>query len=193
VVRLRRAKEGVDDWDKPAPFCVGAAARRSTSSLDPDMRSFLPIAFLVAVACPAFGTDTVVIGRGISNTFAFKMSCPPDLVCLDAMYQWVIDVKRTVAGPAVKGHVTALVAQHVDATPQIVESTRLFVLRPIQDLPVPDTFGANFYLLAVSPRDNMGRYCLSVNPRDVGLKIDRSRVNIDSNSGNFCFDAVLLR
>ena len=157
------------------------------------MRSYLPFAFLVAVACPAFGTDTVVIGRGISNTFAFKMSCPPDLVCLDAMYQWVIDVKRTVAGPAVKGHVTALVAQHVDATPQIVESTRLFVLRPIQDLPVPDTFGANFYLLAVSPRDNMGRYCLSVNPRDVGLKIDRSRVNIDSNSGNFCFDAVLLR
>jgi hypothetical protein len=157
------------------------------------MRGYLPFAFLVAVACPAFGTDTVVIGRGVSNTFAYKMSCPPDLVCLDAMYRWVIDVKRTVAGPAVKGHVTALVAQHVDATPQFVESTRLFVLRPVQDLPLPDTFGANFYLLSVSPRDNMGRYCISVNPRDVGLKIDRSRVTIDSNSGKFCFDSVLLR
>jgi hypothetical protein len=31
---LRCAKEGVDDWDKPASFVVDATPRRSTSSLD---------------------------------------------------------------------------------------------------------------------------------------------------------------
>jgi hypothetical protein len=31
--RLRLAKEGVDDWDKPASFVVDATARRSTLSL----------------------------------------------------------------------------------------------------------------------------------------------------------------
>jgi hypothetical protein len=30
---LRRARRGVDDWDKTASFCAGAPARRSTSSL----------------------------------------------------------------------------------------------------------------------------------------------------------------
>ena len=157
------------------------------------MRILLSFSLLVAVASPASAIDSVVIGKGVSNTFAYKVNCPPDFVCLDAMYQWVIDVDRTVVGPAAKGRITALVAQHVDATPQFVKSSRLFVLRPIQDLLLPDTFGANFYLLSVSPPDNMGRYCLSVNPGDVGLKIDQSRVTIDSNSGNFCFDSVLLR
>jgi hypothetical protein len=37
--RLRRAKEGIDDWDKVPSFDAGEAPRRSTSSLDGTMRS----------------------------------------------------------------------------------------------------------------------------------------------------------
>jgi hypothetical protein len=109
------------------------------------------------------------------------------------MYQWVIDVKRTVAGPTVNGRVTALIQQHMGATPRFVESVKLFVLRPIPDAALRESSGANFYLVSVSPRDDKGMYCLSVNPRDVGLNIQKSRVTINPNGDGYCFEALLLR
>jgi hypothetical protein len=54
--RLRRAKKGIDDWDKSASLVVGEASRRSTSSLDPIHVRVLIVA-LAIVAAPAFAAD----------------------------------------------------------------------------------------------------------------------------------------
>jgi hypothetical protein len=139
---------------------------------------------------PTFAADSVVIGHGISNSFLSRVPCPAGAVCLDAQYLWVLNSARTVTGPPVNGRVRAISLQHVDATQQFVDSVELFVLRPIKDAALRRSSGAHFYVVSLSPRDSAGRYCLSVRPETVGLRLDSSEVHSDADS--YCFDAHLL-
>jgi hypothetical protein len=111
---------------------------------------------------------------------------------MDASYVWVLDADRTVAGPNVRGRVRAIASQHTDATSQFVKSVELFVLRPIQDSSVRKSSNAKYYLISLSPRDSLGRYCLSVRPADVGLTLDAAEVKVDSSDGHFCFSASAM-
>jgi hypothetical protein len=138
----------------------------------------------------AFARDSVVIGRGISNSFLSKVDCPVGTICLDAQYLWVLISNRTVVGPPVEGQIRAISMQHTDAIQQFVTSVELFVLRPIESATIRSSSGADFYIVALSPRDPAGRYCLSVNPATVGLHLDPTRVR--AAGGSYCFDAQSL-
>jgi len=138
----------------------------------------------------AFAADSVVIGRGISNSFLSNVDCPTGSLCLDARYLWVLASNRTVAGPPVEGQVRAISMQHTDATPQFVGSVELFVLRPIESAALRTSSGADFYIVALSARDSAGRYCLPVDPTTVGLHLDRTKLR--AVHGSYCFDAQLL-
>ena len=165
---------------------------RSTSPLDAMVRALAVLLGAFAVATVAAAADSVVLGHGVSNVFLSAQPCPKDSVCMDASYVWVLDADRTVAGPTVTGRIRAIASQHTDATSQFVKSVELFVLRPIQDSSVRKLSGAQYYLVSLSPRDPLGRYCLSMRPADVGLTLDAAEVTVDSSSGYFCFSASTL-
>jgi hypothetical protein len=158
-------------------------------------------AFLGAVALtsPAVAEDSVVLGHGISNAFLSRQACPQPTdtkfaaICMDANYVWVLDAVHTVAGPSVSGRVRAIASQHVDATDQFVKSVEIFVLRPIDDSALQKSSGATYYLVSLSARDVNGKYCLSVAPKDEGLKLDASEISVDPASGYFCFQATAVR
>lgn len=147
---------------------------------------------VLAFAAPAVAEDSVVIGHGISNAFLSDSLCTEHSLCMDANYVWVLDADRTVAGPSVSGRVRAIASQHTDATGAFVQSVELFVLRPIKDSPLRKSSGAEYYLVSLSPRYSEVRYCLSVKPSDVGLKLSASDVVVDAGRGGFCFPAAAL-
>jgi hypothetical protein len=178
--------------DKSASLLGNAFPRRSTSSLDPVNRAVLILLLGVTLASPALGADTVAIGKGISNSFASDLTCEGETICLDSLYMWIFDATRTVSGPTVKGRTKALIAQHVDATPQFVKSVELFVLRPIEDVKLRRSSGANYYLLSVSPRYADDMYCVSVDPEDLGLNLPKLEVTREAEGGHFCFKRKLL-
>jgi hypothetical protein len=171
---------------------VHALARGpSTSPLDAMVRTAVLLGAL-ALATPVVAADSVVLGHGVSNAFLSKPPCPEHSLCMDALYIWVLDADHTVVGPSVTGTVRAIATQHTDATTQFARSVELFVLSPITNPTLRKSSGARFYLISFSPRDSQGRYCISVNPNDVGLKLDPAEVSVDSGSGGFCFKASVL-
>ena len=163
----------------------------STSPLDAMVRLAVLLGAL-AVATPAMAEDSVVLGHGVSNAFLSHQPCSPDYICVDGNYVWVLDATRTVAGPSVSGRIRAIVSQHTAANSRFVQSVEIFVLRPIDDSALQRSSGAKYYLISLSPRDADGRYCLSVAPKDVGLKLDASAVSVDPASGYFCFKATTV-
>jgi hypothetical protein len=146
------------------------------------------VALLVGV--PAFASDSVVIGHGISNSFLSNGECPVNSLCLDAQYLWILTSNRTIAGPLVNGRVRAISMQHTDATRTFVTSVEFFVLRPIESAAIRSSTGATFYIVSLSPRYPDGRYCLSVDPSTVGLILDPATVL--ATEGSYCFDATGL-
>ena|ERR1700730_11782664 len=145
-----------------------------------------------ALSSGAVAADSVVFGHGVSNKFLAEAPCPGSGLCMDASYVWVIDAVRTIVGPNVAGRVRAIASQHTDATSAFVKSVELFVLRPIKESKLRKSSGAEYYLVSLSPRDSANRYCLSVKPSDVGLKLSASDVVVDADSGGFCFTAAAL-
>ena len=123
--------------------------------------------------------DSVVVGHGISNSYFSDARCAPDLICMEARYLWILDVRRTVSGPSVVGRIRVVASQHTDANEQFVKSVELFVLKPIDDSSLQRTSGARYYLVALSARDSSGNYCLSVDPGGAGLKLDSLQVSVD--------------
>ena len=141
----------------------------------------------------AIAEESVVLGRGISNAYAGDLECSKDSLCLDARYVWELEAKRTVSGPAVRGRVRAIFAQHTDATPKFVRSVELFVLSRIDDPETRERLGADYSGIWLSPRYTGSKYCLPVTPRSVGLAVPESEVMLDPDSGYFCFAKRLLR
>ena len=153
------------------------------------MRIILALAALIGGSC-ALAQDSVVIGRGISNSYLANLSCDAHSICLDAEYLWVLESHRTLVGPSVKGQIRALTIQHADATQKFVSSVELFVLSPITNAADRASSGADFRIIALSARDSSGRYCLNIDPSSIGLHIDAA--NMYKSEGSYCFAARLL-
>src|SRR5437763_799201 len=87
------------------------------------MRRFaILFGFSCAAAVPASATDSVVLGRGLSNAFFDKIECSPTDLCMDSLYVWELDARQTLAGPKVAGRVRAIIAVHGPATSKYVRS-----------------------------------------------------------------------
>ena len=150
------------------------------------------LAIQVAIGCAlpvsALAVDSVVLGRGIKNDFFANIECSANELCMDSLYVWEIDAKRTMAGPRVSGRVRAVISVHGLASSKYVKSVELFVLRPKVNLEASDSNGPQFSLMALSPRYKGGKYCLSMDPRSVGLEVD----SVVSDEGFYCFSRKQL-
>lgn len=141
----------------------------------------------------ALAAESTVLGKGVSNAYAGDVACTDLRSCMQGLFVWELEATRTVAGPPLTGRVRALATQHVDATPKFVRSVELFVVRPIDDPAVREAYGADYYLLALSPRHERSTYCLPMNPADIGLDIPSDEIAVDVDSGYYCFARRLVR
>jgi hypothetical protein len=154
------------------------------------MKCIYVLGLSITLASAAFAADSVVVGRALSDSYAASLPCPKDEICLDALYRWVIDSERTIAGPKVRGRIAAQRSQHADVTDSYLQSLRLFVLRPISEVEAPHSAGVKYYLVSSSPIYEDGKYCISVDPSISGLKLQHVTVG---NDGSYCFDRKLLQ
>jgi hypothetical protein len=136
----------------------------------------------------ALSENSVVLGRGTSNSHVEGRGCVDDLG-MNCWYLWELLANATVAGPRVKGHIRALTLQHTDATSKFVKSVELFILAPLGS---PDPTGATYSILALSPKYPDGKYCVWLDPLELGIPIDKSEVSRDSH-GAYCFSSLLLK
>jgi len=148
------------------------------------MKLFCVFAF-ATLASSAFGADSVVVGRAISNTYSAGLPCGENEICLDSIYLWVIDPAKALAGPKINGRITAETYQHVGVNRHYLRSLRLFVLRPLTEIRDARASDAKYYLVASSPIYKDGSYCISVDPTELGLALKNVRTGSD---GTFCFD-----
>jgi hypothetical protein len=146
--------------------------------------------YLATSASGAFATNSVVLGRGVSNTGLMDLGCVDDLG-MNCWFIWELDAKSTVSGPIVKGRVKALALQHVEATRTFVQSVELFVLSPISESDSLWATGARYTILALSPQRAGGSYCLWLDPNDLSVPVEKAKVTVDA-SGQYCFKRRLL-
>jgi hypothetical protein len=147
---------------------------------------------LVAVLClatePALAADEfVVLGEGLSNSYLGDIVCDARSSCLDGRYLWTIRVTRTVVGPPLPAILRFVALQHTTATAEFVRSTELFVLSRADASATQSGADAEFSLLALSPRYEGDRYCLVLDPADLGLLVRRDHITRDPQRGGFCF------
>jgi hypothetical protein len=155
------------------------------------------LGFLLAFMLPAYAADSIVIGNAVSNTFAKALTdadkkarpCPEDSLCMDVIYRWVIDTERIIAGPTLKGPISALRFQHIGVNNRYLKSIRLFIFRPIAEVEISHFSNDRYYLVATSPLYEDGTYCISVDPAEIGLQL---KTITKKDDGYFCFDHQLL-
>jgi hypothetical protein len=145
---------------------------------------------VVAIQQSAHPENSVIVGHGISSDEVPSLGGVDDW---NVFFLWTLDAKRTVSGPKVTGRVRALNIAHAGAMPKFVRSVELFVLSPITEstAQVHNT-GANYWIVALSPRHKGSMYCTAQDPRDVGILIDGSQITVNEH-GVFCFKKVLLK
>lgn len=132
---------------------------------------------------PSLASDSVVIGRGISNEYYSEISCEPDELCMHSVYVIELDAKQTLAGPPVTGRVRALIVAHTEANAKYVKSIELFVLRPVENVEAGESKSPRYSLISLSTRHSGGKYCLDTDPNSLGLE-----VKVEQNEyGYFCF------
>jgi hypothetical protein len=145
---------------------------------------------LIALAPSAFGADSLVMGRALSDSYAAVLPCAEDEICLDSLYRWIIDPAKTLAGPKIRRRITAERFQHADMKGGYLQSLRLFVLRPIAEVDAPHSTDVTYFIISSSPIYEDGNYCISVDPSSIGLNLKKVTAQ---NDGTYCFDHKLLQ
>jgi hypothetical protein len=168
-----------------------AVARMGMQSKGPSAAASLLVVG-VLVSTSGVAAESVVLGKGISNVYAGDVACARNEICLDSVFVWEFDATRTVSGPPVTGRVRAIIAAHGEATSKFVRSVELFVVRRIDEPGVREAYGAEYYLVSLSPRYERSRYCISVDARDLGLRIPSDEISVDE-TGYYCFLRRLVR
>ena len=138
----------------------------------------------------ASAANSVVFGRGVSNSDAQALGCEDDLG-MACWYYWDIHASTTISGPPIRGRVRALALQHTDATSKFVRSVEFFVLAPIPKSSPHFSAGARYYILEMSSRREGTKYCIRRDPQELDVPVEKSQVAIDAH-GQFCFDRKLL-
>ena len=141
------------------------------------MALLLPVASMAA--------ESVMLGRGFSSVFRSDLSCTDETGCMEPIYIWEFNTRRTLAGPSMSGRVRAVVRQPTRVTRRYVRSIRIFVLKPIEDAALRAAYGVDYRVVTMSPLHEGDEFCLMIDPRSVGLNVQSAR----DDRGFHCFSA----
>lgn len=142
----------------------------------------LSLALLAGDAC---AENSIVIGQGIRVDEVFHDG--GDWV---SGYVWQVKARRTVSGPIVKGKIRVIAASHAQPSDGYLKTVQLFVLAPVaagdaeKDAP-------KYSLIASSPLDGSGRYCVRFNPSEIGIRLSYAEV-MKNERGAYCFSKAAL-
>lgn len=148
-------------------------------------RSILFVALVIFFA-EANAEYSVVIGQGIK----VDGESSPIGDGWTSAFVWLIDARRTVVGPPVKGKLHIIAASHAQPKDSYLRTVQLFVLAPI----VGDTESSGepmFSLVTSSPIYRRGRYCIPFKPSEVGIPLGDGEVERNEHD-YYCFSRSSL-
>jgi hypothetical protein len=153
---------------------------------------YLCIALLGLLSFPVGAAESVVVGRATKHfPIAAEVPCPPPdgegrvSICMDAWIGFELQIKRSIAGPEVKGRVRAARIQHSQYSRSGLNSLTLFVLAPIEDKETRRILGADYFLREASSSHSM--YCFRESPEAYGLDDQVSRI-AEVQGSSYCFE-----
>ena len=152
----------------------------------------MKLAFVVLISLMCCGLvlaeDLVVVGRLVQNEPMdyVEDECPENYICLHSWWRSVVNVQKTIRGPALNGRIVAANMQHTSLDPGFKKDVRLFVLKPIDDQAQRAKLRAEYYLEDMSEPRKM--FCLSQDPKELGLDAERTYVAGRGDAKTHCFE-----
>ena len=138
----------------------------------------------------------VVIGRVISERHAsgLGVACSPDpdpldqqeFLCMTSWFRWRIAVDRTISGQEISGRISVATPKHALVLPDWLAQNELFVLTPVDSAEQRELLAADFVMYDLSVRN----YCLTVDPRSLGIDAIDLNVSDDPENPVYCFTLV---
>lgn len=157
----------------------------TVSKADPRlMRSWSIAGLLLTLAlfvAAARADNSIVIGQGIKVDEIQEVSGS-----WVSGYVWLINARRTVSGPSVKGKIRIVAASHAQPTDRYLKTVQLFVLAPITE-GTGEADEPRFSLVASSPLRRGDKYCILMKPSEVGIPLSDDEVERDEQ-GAYCFE-----
>lgn len=140
---------------------------------------------LVLLVVDVYADNSIVIGRGIEVDGVIEST--GDWV---SGYVWLVDVRRTVSGPIVKGKVRIIAASHAQPKDSYLKTVQLFVLAPIIGGGAEDG-EPKFSLVASSPLYGNSKYCIPFHPSEIAISLNDTEVDRNKYD-DYCFSKKSL-
>lgn len=141
---------------------------------------------LVLLVTDAYADKSIVIGHGIKVDEVCESS--GDWV---SGYVWLINARRTVSGPIVKGKIRIVAASHAQPTDSYLKTVQLFVLAPVVGDDAESGNEPRFSLIASSPLYGRDKYCVPFKPSEIAIPLSDAEVERDED-GAYCFSKSSL-
>lgn len=152
----------------------------------PDRRAVLLLA-PIFLAADAYAENSIVIGHGIKVDGIFESG--GDWV---SGYVWLINARRTVSGPTVKGNLRIVAASHAQPKDSYLKTVQLFVLAPVARSGAESSGGEpRFSLIASSPLYGGGKYCVPFEPSEIAIPLSETEVERNEHDA-YCFSKKSL-
>jgi hypothetical protein len=148
-------------------------------------RAILLFALALLVA-DAHANNSIVLGQGIKV----------DSVCESGEswvsgFVWLINARRTISGPTVKGKLRIVAASHAQPLDSYVKTVQLFVLAPANEDVAESSSEPRFSMIASSPLYRGGKYCVWFKPSEIGIPLSDAEIERDKH-GAYCFSKKSL-
>jgi hypothetical protein len=156
-------------------------APRSTS-IRAHMRHYASLLFAsVLLVADAHADNSIVIGHGIKVDGVHESA--GDWV---SGYVWLIDVRRTVAGPIVKGKIRIIAASHAQPRNSYLKTVQFFVLAPVIGDGAECANEPRFSLIASSPLYERDKYCIPFKPSEIAIPLSDTEIERNEYDA-YCF------
>ena len=141
------------------------------------------LALLVADARAEY---SIVIGRGIKVDGVSESA-----EGWVSGHVWLINARRTVFGPVVKGNLRIVAASHAQPEDSYLKTVQLFVLSPVAGDIEESSSEPRFSLIASSPVYERDKYCIPFKPSVIGIPLSDTEVERDKHDAH-CFSKKSL-
>jgi hypothetical protein len=136
---------------------------------------------LVLLVADAYADNSIVIGHGIMVDGVYESAGD-----WASGYVWLINARRTVSGPIVKGKIHIIAASHAQPKDSYLKTVQLFVLAPVIGGGAESSNKPRFSLIASSPLYGRDKYCIPFKPSEIAIPLSDTKVERNEYDA-YCF------
>ena len=185
--RRQREREPGQSLPLSSRYSVISVTPRDYRFVRPHMSRRAGLLFaLVLLVAGAHADNSIVIGHGIKVDGVYESA--GDWV---SGYVWLINARRTVSGPVVKGKVRIIAASHAQPRDSYLKTVELFVLTPVIGDGAESNDEPRFSLVASSPLYRSDKYCIPFKPSEISIPLNDTEVERDEYDA-YCFSKQAL-